>query len=295
MKLTAAKCPSCGASIEVDRNEENTICEYCKSNIIIEDAVQKYKIELSGKVKISGIKDNDDRLKDAINYYELDEFKNATATLNTIIADEPFNIEAHIWLVKTNVKQFCQLYEENEFESDSDYNKAFWDDVDFVLSNYDRLLSIDKKQTYKKKLKEEEKFLEKALKNSEKELTDLEECMKIDKIIDEITSYKFNEKISKNVKRDYRHINPIITNFFNEKLGCKLLSMPGKNRCIHRDMTLRYLDSNSKLQTEKISTCKTLKEVEEVLNDNKEELFSQIDKMAKNPKPIRALKSILRK
>ena len=295
MKLTAAKCPSCGASIEVDRNEENTICEYCKSNIIIEDAVQKYKIELSGKVKISGIKDNDDRLKDAINYYELDEFKNATATLNTIIADEPFNIEAHIWLVKTNVKQFRQLYEENEFKSDSDYNNVFWDDVDFVLSNYDRLLSIDKKQTYKKKLKDEEKFLEKALNESEKELSDIEECMKIDKIIDEITSYKFNEKISKNVKRDYRHINPIITNFFNEKLGCKLLSMPGKNRCIHRDMTLRYLDSNSKLQTEKISTCKTLKEVEEVLNDNKEELFSQIDKMAKNPKPIRALKSILRK
>ena len=295
MKLTAAKCPSCGASIEVDRNEENTICEYCKSNIIIEDAVQKYKIELSGKVKISGIKDNDDRLKDAINYYELDEFKNATATLNTIIADEPFNIEAHIWLVKTNVKQFRQLYEENEFKSDSDYNNVFWDDVDFVLSNYDRLLSIDKKQTYKKKLKDEEKFLEKALNESEKELSDIEECMKIDKIIDEITSYKFNEKISKNVKRDYRHINPIITNFFNEKLGCKLLSMPGKNRCIHRDMTLRYLDSNSKLQTEKISTCKTLKEVEEVLNNSKEELFSQIDKMAKNPKPIRALKSILRK
>ena len=130
---------------------------------------------------------------------------------------------------------------------------------------------------------------------SEKELSDIEECMKIDKIIDEITSYKFNEKISKNVKRDYRHINPIITNFFNEKLGCKLLSMPGKNRCIHRDMTLRYLDSNSKLQTEKITTCKTLKEVEEVLNNSKEELFSQIDKMAKNPKPIRALKSILRK
>ena len=205
MKLTAAKCPSCGASIEVDRNEENTICEYCKSNIIIEDAVQKYKIELSGKVKISGIKDNDDRLKDAINYYELDEFKNATATLNTIIADEPFNIEAHIWLVKTNVKQFRQLYEENEFKSDSDYNNVFWDDVDFVLSNYDRLLSIDKKQTYKKKLKDEEKFLEKALNESEKELSDIEECMKIDKIIDEITSYKFNEKISKNVKRDYRH------------------------------------------------------------------------------------------
>lgn len=295
MKLTAAKCPSCGASIEVDRNEETTICEYCKSNIIIEDAVQKLKIELSGKVKVSGIKDNEDRLKDAINYYELDEFKDATATLNTIIADEPFNIDAHIWLVKTNVKQFNQLYDDDEYKTDSEYNKAFWDDVDFILSNYDRLLSIDKKSIHKKKLKDEEKVLEKAVKESEKELSDLEECTKIDEIIDEITSYKFNDKISKTVKRDYRHINPLIISFFNEKLGCDLLSMPGKNRCAHRDMTLRYMDKNSKLQTKEITTCKTLKEVEEVLNSNKEELFNQIDKMAKNPKPIRALKSMLRK
>ena len=295
MKLTAAKCPSCGASIEVDRNEESTICEYCKSNIIIEDAVQKYKIELSGKVKVSGIKDNEDRLNDAINYYELGEYKNATATLNTIIADEPFNVDAHIWLVKTNVKEFSQVYGEDEFKTDSDYNTVFWDDVDYILSNYDRLLSIDKKATYKKDLKEEEKFLEKVLNESNNELSDLEECTKIDEIIDEITSYKFNEKISKTVKRDYKHINPLIIKFFTEKLGCDLLSMPGKKRCIHRDLTLRYLDKNSKLQTKEITTCKTLKEVEEVLNKNKEELFNQIDKMAKNPMPIRALRSILRK
>ena len=146
MKLTAAKCPSCGASIEVDRNEESTICEYCNSNIIIEDAVQKYKIELSGKIKVSGIKDNEDRLKDAINYYELNEFNEAVSTLNTIIADEPFNIEAHIWLVKTNIKQFGQLYGKENYKSDSEYNPVFWDDVDYVLSNYERLIAIDKKR-----------------------------------------------------------------------------------------------------------------------------------------------------
>ena len=58
---------------------------------------------------------------------------------------------------------------------------------------------------------------------------------------------------------------------------------------------IQEMDKNSKIQTKEITTCKTLKEVEEVLNSNKEELFNQIDKMAKNPKPIRALKSMLRK
>ena len=50
MKLVAAKCPNCGASIDVDKDSESTKCDFCKSKIIVEDAIAKYKIELSGEV-----------------------------------------------------------------------------------------------------------------------------------------------------------------------------------------------------------------------------------------------------
>ena len=40
MKLVAAKCPNCGASIKVDRSLKFTNCEYCNTQIIVEEAVE---------------------------------------------------------------------------------------------------------------------------------------------------------------------------------------------------------------------------------------------------------------
>lgn len=55
MKLVAAKCPNCGANIEVSPDAETTRCKSCGSAILVEDAIQKYKIEVSGEVSLSGI------------------------------------------------------------------------------------------------------------------------------------------------------------------------------------------------------------------------------------------------
>ena len=46
MKLIPARCPSCGASIEVNRDNETTKCKYCDTKIIIDEAIAKYKIEI---------------------------------------------------------------------------------------------------------------------------------------------------------------------------------------------------------------------------------------------------------
>ena len=55
MKLVAAVCPSCGAKLNVNPNEETVVCKYCSSTIIIQDAIAKYKIEISGNVEISNL------------------------------------------------------------------------------------------------------------------------------------------------------------------------------------------------------------------------------------------------
>lgn len=39
MKLTPAKCPSCGANIEVNETLKNTICQYCGTTVLIEEAI----------------------------------------------------------------------------------------------------------------------------------------------------------------------------------------------------------------------------------------------------------------
>ena len=47
MNLVAAKCPSCGANIKVDRSLKFTKCEYCNTEIMVEEAVENLlKVEL---------------------------------------------------------------------------------------------------------------------------------------------------------------------------------------------------------------------------------------------------------
>lgn len=55
MKLVAAKCPSCGANLEVNPNQEALKCQYCGSAILVDDAIAKYKLEISGEVEIKNL------------------------------------------------------------------------------------------------------------------------------------------------------------------------------------------------------------------------------------------------
>ena len=60
MNFVAAVCPNCGANIHVDEERERGFCQYCGTEIIIQDAIQKVKI--TGPVEIFGtvnIKDNE--------------------------------------------------------------------------------------------------------------------------------------------------------------------------------------------------------------------------------------------
>ena len=58
MKLVPAKCPNCGANINVDEEQETTKCEYCGDAILIDKAIQKYQIE----IKVTNMPDIDNYL-----------------------------------------------------------------------------------------------------------------------------------------------------------------------------------------------------------------------------------------
>lgn len=106
MKLVPAKCPSCGANIEVNEDLKNAICQYCGTTILIEDAVEKYKVEILGEVKVDGIEGKSELLKNAetlgsigkytesIQKYKIyfdkypDDYKGYLSYLRMIITDE---------------------------------------------------------------------------------------------------------------------------------------------------------------------------------------------------------------
>lgn len=41
MELLAAKCPNCGANIELDKNRDVLYCSYCGTKIIVKDEIKK--------------------------------------------------------------------------------------------------------------------------------------------------------------------------------------------------------------------------------------------------------------
>lgn len=87
MKLVAAKCPSCGANIKVDRSLKFTKCEYCDSQIVVEEAVENLlKVELKDSPTLENY------LKLGERYYynrEFSEAYNAYSKAEEIEPDNP--------------------------------------------------------------------------------------------------------------------------------------------------------------------------------------------------------------
>lgn len=72
MKLVAAKCPSCGANIKVDRSLKLTKCDYCNTEILVEEAVENLlKVELKDSPTL------DNYLKLGNRYFENFEYEEA--------------------------------------------------------------------------------------------------------------------------------------------------------------------------------------------------------------------------
>lgn len=141
VKLKDAKCPNCGANIEVNDELEKTICQYCGSTVIIEEAIEKYKVELSGKVEVEGIKGRKDKLIQAKKHMSLAEYDLAKRILLEIIADDKFDTEAYIELVKVDI----ELIEKMNFDKNvSRYKNARgWRLVDEIYDYYERIKKID--------------------------------------------------------------------------------------------------------------------------------------------------------
>ncbi len=91
IKLVAAKCPSCGADIDVDKNENKTKCKFCHSSIMVDEAIEKYQIEISGEIEVSNLPKANSYLKNGARYYENGEYDEAYKQYNKAVEMDPDN------------------------------------------------------------------------------------------------------------------------------------------------------------------------------------------------------------
>ena len=91
MRLTSAKCPNCGADIKVNKTEEKTVCEYCKSEILVEDAIAKLKVVVEGEVELKGVPKLESYLKLGNRAYKDGKFDEAYINYSKALELDPDN------------------------------------------------------------------------------------------------------------------------------------------------------------------------------------------------------------
>ncbi len=164
VNLVSAKCPNCGAQLELDDNMKRAECSFCKSTIIVDDAIAKYKIEISGKVEVDGIKSDNKRMEEAKKYFKIQEYEKARNCIKELLKNDELSIEVQIELIKTDIEIIRQnnykLWISKYNENISSKGLLYFNEI---IDVYNRIVKLDEKETYKKNLKEYEKIINEYL------------------------------------------------------------------------------------------------------------------------------------
>lgn len=125
IKLVPAKCPSCDANIEVNEKLEKTICQYCGTTVLIDEAISKHKVELSGKVKV--VNDYSNKIETAKKFMKLKKYKEATYEIGEVLLKDKLNVEAKLIFIQLmDIK-----VEEIDLDSEDGLSSV---DLDYFLS-----------------------------------------------------------------------------------------------------------------------------------------------------------------
>jgi len=94
MIFVAAECPKCGARLQLDSSKETGYCQYCGSQIVIQDAITLYKVKVEGQVKLEGAVTADSLMQVARRTYGEGNTREAYSIFTRVLELEPDNWEA---------------------------------------------------------------------------------------------------------------------------------------------------------------------------------------------------------
>lgn len=102
MSLVSAKCPNCGASIQVDNERKEAFCSYCGSKVKVQEAI--------GRVKIDNSEELANLYQVARRAKEQDNSENAAKYYDMILVKDPNSWEANFYVVYYQAMQ-CKIAE----------------------------------------------------------------------------------------------------------------------------------------------------------------------------------------
>lgn len=92
MGFVAAKCPNCGATIELSEDREFGFCTYCGTKVVQDKIV----VEHRGSVSVSGIANEEAIISRAFLFIEDKKFQNANAYLERALDINPRSYKAYL-------------------------------------------------------------------------------------------------------------------------------------------------------------------------------------------------------
>lgn len=179
-KLVNAKCPSCGASLKLSKDDDVVKCEYCESSVIVDEAIACFKLKISGNISVDGITSNSELIDAANELLGMNEYLKAKRKFLEFSEKCPDNYQGWLGLLICRTRNFTIRDNNIMFEKDVDnYYEHFLrvapDDVkDKYYETIDRYFDPDKYA----RLEAQEK-MKKVLQEAEKLKNPAEEKIKI--------------------------------------------------------------------------------------------------------------------
>lgn len=140
-ELTPIKCPNCGADIEVNKELEKAICQYCGETVLIKNVIQN--AQFSHKAKVDGIDTNDERIERAQKHIKLKEYNDAIRILQQITYNDKFNCEAYAYLLIAKIGALKNV--NFNVKTSRESLPGCWKVVDEIIEINERLKKIDEK------------------------------------------------------------------------------------------------------------------------------------------------------
>lgn len=117
MSLVSAKCPNCGANIQVDNVSRECFCSYCGSKIQIQETANR-------SVKIDRSDDYNNFLRLAKENAEIGLFDEAVTYIDKSLEIQP--VSAYVWMLKAYYSAGCRNFDDCN-ENAIDLNIDFFD------------------------------------------------------------------------------------------------------------------------------------------------------------------------
>lgn len=184
VKLVSAKCPSCGATLKLSKEEEKVKCEYCHNTIIVDDAIACYKLKISGNVSVDGVTTNADLIELANELLDMNEYLKAKRKFLEFSEKCPDNYQGWLGLLICRTRNFTIRDNNIMFENDvnkyrehffrvapQEIKEQYFEVIDryFDPEKYKRIEEQERLEKIKKQLEEQKKQSEEKRKLAEEE------------------------------------------------------------------------------------------------------------------------------